>query len=152
MTKRKEAFPLSEYPRLVHVKDKKDIEEICALCVSLWQDHCRPNKRNIYRMFVQTKRYFLLVYVDVKDLQLKVEKTQQDTQKLSTLVMEVWAFSGRAWTELAKQLTDLRTTIAFIPEEQSDVKQSKTVTKRVSDLEEELPDLELADIDLLDNG
>ncbi|KAK6174963.1 hypothetical protein SNE40_013514 [Patella caerulea] len=58
MKRRKKLEILTEEERILHLKDRNDVEEMSASCLNLWQDHCWMNKQHYYKQFIHSKKSF----------------------------------------------------------------------------------------------
>ncbi|XP_050411782.1 serine/threonine-protein kinase TBK1 isoform X2 [Patella vulgata] len=58
MKRRKKMEILPEEERILHLKDRNDVEELSASCLNLWQDHCWVKKQQYYKQFIHSKRSF----------------------------------------------------------------------------------------------
>ncbi|XP_041350009.1 serine/threonine-protein kinase TBK1-like [Gigantopelta aegis] len=105
MKQRQQDRPISEFEEMMHKKDKKDLQEICAYAVHLWQDFRQPKTQILYDRFIKHKTMYFQRNEDLTMIEQQLMIIKVDVKKLTEQLSQIWAFSGKAWSQLTDDLS-----------------------------------------------
>ncbi|XP_071082870.1 serine/threonine-protein kinase TBK1-like [Haliotis cracherodii] len=105
---RKKRLPLSELQQLQHTRDRKIMEDLCSSCTSLYQDHCLPNVKKHMTAFGKRSQMFHSIQMNLMDVRKTLSSVKEQADKLDATLIQIGAFSGRAWSDVTSQISSLR--------------------------------------------
>ncbi|XP_067683151.1 serine/threonine-protein kinase TBK1-like [Haliotis asinina] len=108
MYRRKKCQPLSEFQKLQHTRDRTTLTDVCVSCTSLYQDHCLPSMKQQMAAFGKHIQMFHSVQMILMDMRKTLSYVKEQIDDLDATLIEVGAFSGRAWSGVTSQINSLR--------------------------------------------